>query len=186
MGRISEDPQAFAMILKRVDAPVEINGDLSHYIYRNMRNDTDDMKEILGRMGHTHQRMCKPYGDLSANVPDPRADWNSRGLTWKAFQFSKMGLRGGLSSRVIAGESGPMHDGEWNTLNDDLTSCAMHVLIFLTSSFSLLFLCLPTDSLRSPHGTSPFEPTLTPLSTALSRKHRHGNDCTHQTHDKND
>ena len=107
--RISEDPQAFAEILKRSGKETETNGDLSHYIYRNFKNDTEDMKEILGRMGHTHQRMCRNYGDLSANVSDPKEDWRNHGLTWTAFDFSKAGLKGGLSSRVICGESGPMH-----------------------------------------------------------------------------
>ena len=31
------------------------------------------------------------------------------GCTWAAFEFSLPGLRGGLSSRVVCGESGPMH-----------------------------------------------------------------------------
>ena len=109
VGRISEDPQAFGDILDRVTTPVETNGDLSHYIYRNMRNDTKDMEKIFSRMNHTHQRMCRPYGDLSANVENPEEDWLAMGLTWKAFQFSKKGLQNGLSSRVVCGESGPMH-----------------------------------------------------------------------------
>jgi hypothetical protein len=67
------------------------------------------MNEILERMGHTHQRMCRGYGDLSANVDNTYDDWKGYGVTWKAFDFSKPGLKGGLSSRVICGESGPMH-----------------------------------------------------------------------------
>ena len=42
-------------------------------------------------------------------VEDPQADWDAGGPTWDAFVFALPGLRGGLSSRVICGESGPMH-----------------------------------------------------------------------------
>jgi len=107
--RISEDPEAFANILRQSGTATETNGDVSHYIYRNFKNNTKAMKEILGRMGHTHQRMCRTYGDLSANVEDPQQDWENYGMTWSAFNFTKPGLKGGLSSRVICGESGPMH-----------------------------------------------------------------------------
>ena len=55
--RISEDPEAFANILRQSGTATETNGDVSHYIYRNFKNNTKAMKEILGRMGHTHQRM---------------------------------------------------------------------------------------------------------------------------------
>jgi sugar phosphate isomerase/epimerase len=123
--RISEDPQAFAAILKRCADPVETNGDLSHYIYRNFKNNTKDMNEILERMGHTHQRMCRGYGDLSANVDNTYDDWKGYGVTWKAFDFSKPGLKGGLSSRVICGESGPMHG-----VNDPLTLDAKLVPLY--------------------------------------------------------
>lgn len=54
-------------------------------------------------------RQARQYGDLSANVEDPAADWDAGGPTWDAFSFSMPGLKGGLSSRVICGESGPMH-----------------------------------------------------------------------------
>ena len=69
--------------------------------------------------------MCRPYGDLSAEVHDPASDWKLRGLvlhiieintimifsceTWNAFAFTKHSLDGGISSRVICGESGPAH-----------------------------------------------------------------------------
>ena len=46
---------------------------------------------------------------LTAVVDDPAQDWDDGGMTFRAFEFSKPGLRGGLSSRVICGESGPMH-----------------------------------------------------------------------------
>lgn len=46
---------------------------------------------------------------IAAVVEDPAQDWDDGGMTFRAFEFSKPGLRGGLSSRVICGESGPMH-----------------------------------------------------------------------------
>jgi hypothetical protein len=30
--------------------------------------------------------MCRELGDLSADVPDPGADWANKGLTWQAFE----------------------------------------------------------------------------------------------------
>jgi hypothetical protein len=54
--------------------------------------------------------MCRELGDLSADVPgDPGDDWAKKGLTWQAFQSMIPALKGGLSSRAIAGESGPLH-----------------------------------------------------------------------------
>ena len=44
-------------------------------------------------MGHTHQRMARPFGDLSAVVDDPAEDWDAAGMTWAAFEFSMPGLR---------------------------------------------------------------------------------------------
>ena len=124
--RISEDPVAFSKILDKVKTPtVETNGDLSHYLYRNFKNDSPSMKNIFQRMGHTHQRMCRVYGDLSANVEDPEQDWLSMGLTWKAFLYSLPGLKNGLSSRVICGESGP-----WGKVTDPLTLDAQLVPLY--------------------------------------------------------
>jgi hypothetical protein len=117
---------AFSKILNKVQTPtVEINGDLSHYLYRNFKNDSPSMKNIFQRMGHTHQRMCRVYGDLSANVEDPEQDWLSMGLTWKAFLYSLPGLKNGLSSRVICGESGP-----WGKVTDPLTLDAQLVPLY--------------------------------------------------------
>jgi len=107
--RISEDPEAFCKIMDYCKINFEVNGDLSHYIFRNLRNDYPEMKRILSRMGHTHQRMCRKYGDLSVNVENLQEDWNNKGVTWEAFEFSKPGLENGLSSRVVCGESGPIH-----------------------------------------------------------------------------
>lgn len=106
IDRITEDPQAFARILEM--ATCEVTGDLSHYLYRAFTKGKY-VKAILARMGHTHVRMCRTHGDLSANVPDPKADWDAQGVTFQMFQFMKEGLAGGLSSRTIVGESGPMH-----------------------------------------------------------------------------
>ncbi|MDA1142300.1 MAG: TIM barrel protein [Planctomycetota bacterium] len=106
IDRISEDPAAFARILQM--ATSEVTGDLSHYLYRGITKGKH-LEAILKHMGHTHVRMCRTHGDLSADVPCPQADWESRGVTWQGFQIMKAGLKGGLSSRTIVGESGPMH-----------------------------------------------------------------------------
>jgi len=55
------------------------------------------------------RRLSRLYGDLSASVDDPKADWEQKGLTWQLFQITKPALSGGLSSRVVIGETGPMH-----------------------------------------------------------------------------
>eukprot|EP00005_Dracoamoeba_jomungandri_P014259 CAMPEP_0174264630 /NCGR_PEP_ID=MMETSP0439-20130205/23214_1 /TAXON_ID=0 /ORGANISM="Stereomyxa ramosa, Strain Chinc5" /LENGTH=283 /DNA_ID=CAMNT_0015350613 /DNA_START=96 /DNA_END=947 /DNA_ORIENTATION=+ len=109
VARISEDPQAFVEIMNKCKVDFEVNGDLSHYVYRNI-NKGKDLEKILSRLGHTHQRMARPFGDLSVNVDDLLTDWKQGGVTWKAFEITKRGLEGGLTSRVIVGESGPMHD----------------------------------------------------------------------------
>ena len=59
--------------------------------------------------GHTHQRMAREHGDLSADVVDPEKDWAEKGVTYQAFEAMKPAFAGGLSSRCIVGESGPMH-----------------------------------------------------------------------------
>lgn len=123
--RISEDPEALCKIMDQCKINFEVNGDLSHYIFRNLRNDYPDMKRILDRMGHTHQRMCRKYGDLSVNVEDLEKDWINKGVTWEAFEFSKPGLKNGLSSRVICGESGPIH-----LVSDPLTTDAKLVPLY--------------------------------------------------------
>jgi hypothetical protein len=116
IGRVSEDPSAFVQIFeaahKQHGCYFEVNGDLSHYIYRGFAPDKGCMPEILGRVQHMHQRMARKHGDLSANVSDPAADWQARGLTWQAFQYSRTTWErgGGLSSRVICGETLGMCD----------------------------------------------------------------------------
>lgn len=106
LDRITEDPAACCRILDL--AACELNGDMSHYLARGFTRGKH-VDRILAHLGHAHVRMARKYGDLSADVPDPRDDWNNQGVTWQMFQFMKAGLAGGLSSRVIAGETGPMH-----------------------------------------------------------------------------
>merc|ERR1712100_907537 len=71
---------------------------------RLSRNETH-----LKSYGSYTSTMCRKYGDLSVNVKDLEKDWINKGVTWEAFEFSKPGLENGLSSRVICGESGPIH-----------------------------------------------------------------------------
>jgi hypothetical protein len=107
---ISEDPVGFARIMDATPTYFEVNLDVSHYNYRQIKHSQSAaLRQIFARVGHTHQRMCRELGDLSADVPDPAADWDSKGLTWQAFESSRPALTGGLSSRAIAGESGPLH-----------------------------------------------------------------------------
>ena len=57
-----------------------------------------------------HQRMARRFGDLSVEVPDPAADWDGNGVTRQAWDMSCRALvHGGLSSRTICGEAGPIH-----------------------------------------------------------------------------
>ena len=104
------------------------------------------LENICDRVGHTHQRMVRQLGDLSAEVDDPASDWDrkgklmdcvlkmmdfvlkltdcvltmmdfvlkltdwdEKGLTFQAFESMKRSFKGGLSSRCIVGESGPIH-----------------------------------------------------------------------------
>lgn len=53
--------------------------------------------------------MAREHGDLSADVEDPEKDWAEKGVTYQAFEAMKPAFAGGLSSRCIVGESGPMH-----------------------------------------------------------------------------
>jgi hypothetical protein len=92
VGRVTEDPEAFCKIMDRCRVPFETNGDLSHYVYRGLRSEgagAEDVSRILSVMGHTHQRMARDFGDLSAVVEDPAQDWEDGGMTFRAFEFSK-------------------------------------------------------------------------------------------------
>ena len=106
VDRITEDPAACCRILQL--ATCEINGDMSHYLARGFVRGAL-VENVLDHMGHTHIRMARQLGDLSAGVADPRADWQQEGVTWQAFQFMMRGLEGGLSSRTVVGETGRMH-----------------------------------------------------------------------------
>lgn len=108
VARVTEDLEACSKLFQLCEADVEVNGDLSHYLYRNIQQGPD-LAALKRRVEHTHQRLCRPHGDLSADVADPQSDWQNDGLTWQAFEYTKPCLLGGLSSRVIAGESGPAH-----------------------------------------------------------------------------
>eukprot|EP01084_Bolivina_argentea_P207719 354362_1 len=112
----SEDPEAFSKIIDLYNGKYgnenincfEVNGDLAHYICRGMMNGPF-VDNILSSMEHTHVRMARVYGDVSVDVFNPIDDWNNKGVTWKYWQFAKKGLKNGLTSRVIVGESGPYH-----------------------------------------------------------------------------
>lgn len=106
VDRITEDPAACRRILQL--ATCEINGDMSHYLARGFVRGTH-VENVLDHMGHTHVRMARQLGDLSAVVEDPAADWQQEGVTWQMFRFMMRGFKGGLSSRTIAGETGQMH-----------------------------------------------------------------------------
>lgn len=122
VGRITEDPGACARLLEL--ATCELNGDMSHFIARGFMHGPY-VEKVLDYMGHTHVRMARQYGDLSAGVDDPAADWDAAGVTWQMFAFMKRGLHGGLSSRTIAGETGPMH-----LVTDTLTQDAALVPLY--------------------------------------------------------
>jgi len=131
--KISEDISAFTEIMDRADlltvSPFEVNGDLSHYIFRGISKG-QGIERVLARVVHMHQRMCRAFGDLSADVPSPGEDWEGQGgdaqalggaefaatrLAWEmAARALRRGegsplLRGGLSSRAIMGETGEMN-----------------------------------------------------------------------------
>lgn len=106
VDRMTEDPAACCRILDM--ATCELNGDMSHYLARGFLKGKH-VQRILKHVGHTHVRMARVYGDLSAAVDDPKTDWANKGVTWQAFQFMKPALDGGISSRCIVGETGPMH-----------------------------------------------------------------------------
>jgi len=114
VDRISEDLAGFVKILENARCPdtVEVNGDLSHYIYRGWTKGKH-LEKILARLGHTHQRMARTHGDLSSSVQDLKADWNkaSDSLTKSAWEMiaGVLASKKGLSSRAIVAESGPIH-----------------------------------------------------------------------------
>ncbi|MCC6579452.1 MAG: TIM barrel protein [Phycisphaeraceae bacterium] len=122
VDRITEDPAGCCRILDL--APCELNGDLSHFLFRGFTKGKH-VERIVKHVGHTHVRMARFYGDLSAAVPDPKADWAAKGSTWQMFQLMKPALAQGLSSRCVIGESGPMH-----LVKDTLTQDALLVPLY--------------------------------------------------------
>ncbi|MEX0776056.1 MAG: hypothetical protein WD042_10140 [Phycisphaeraceae bacterium] len=122
VDRITEDPAALCRLLELCTC--ELNGDLSHYFARGFTRGRL-VEKVLHHVGHTHVRMARMYGDLSAAVDDPKADWQSKGVTWGLFQFMKPCLAAGFSSRVIVGETGPMH-----LVKDTLTQDAALVPLY--------------------------------------------------------
>ena len=129
LERISEDPIAFSEIIDQSEKVSgrpfeEVNGDLSHYIYRGITKG-DALEKILKRVNHMHQRMARFHGDFSSEVVNPAEDWENKGCTYTAFKLSSNALKGGLSSRTISGETGPIH-----LVTDTLTHDAKLVPLF--------------------------------------------------------
>ena len=108
IDRVSEDPEAMCKIMDRCPAYFELNADISHYNYRGIKRG-EHLRQILARVGHTHQRMAREHGDLSSGVldDDVARDWREKGVTYQAMRSMEPALQGGLSSRAIVGESGP-------------------------------------------------------------------------------
>lgn len=120
--RITEDPEACCRLLDL--APCELNGDMSHYLARGFLKGRQ-VERVLDHIGHTHVRMARVLGDLSAVVEDPALDWQQEGVTWQMFQFMMRALDGGLSSRAVIGETGQMH-----LVKDTLTQDAALVPLY--------------------------------------------------------
>ncbi len=122
IDRITEDPAACCRILEL--ASCELNGDLSHLLYRGITRGQYAQK-ILKHVNHTHVRLARVHGDLSAAADDPAADWANGGVTWQIFELMKPVLATGLSSRAILGETGMMH-----LVTDTLTQDAALVPLY--------------------------------------------------------
>merc|ERR1712050_7155 len=112
--RISEDPIFFEKALKRAAAlgyDLEVNGDLSHYIYRGFLKGAA-VDAILERVNHMHIRMARIHGDLSAEVLDVEEDLKQGGPTSAALKMVERVAAlqkskwAGLSSRTLCGETG--------------------------------------------------------------------------------
>ena len=122
MDRVTEDPAGCCRILDM--CACELNGDMSHYLFRGIGRGKH-LEKIMQYVHHSHVRMARKLGDLSAGVEDPKADWQQKGVTWQMFEMMKPALAHGLSSRTIAGETGPMH-----LVKDTLTQDASLVPLY--------------------------------------------------------
>ena len=74
IDRLSEDVVGFARIMDACPVYFEVNADISHYVYRGIKKGSA-LAKILGRVGHTHQRMAREHGDLSADVAGAPKPW---------------------------------------------------------------------------------------------------------------
>ena len=54
-----------------VSVPLDVTDESMGGALRSSGPGSEDVQRILERMGHTHQRMARPFGDLSAVVEDP-------------------------------------------------------------------------------------------------------------------
>lgn len=106
--RVSEDVPAFAELLRLATEPLEVTCDFSHYLSRGITRGTA-YEAVVDRCNHLQVRLARRFGDLSAHVADLHSDWAAGGPSFQVFQASQRALRGGLSSRVIGGETGPLH-----------------------------------------------------------------------------
>ena len=61
IDRVSEDIEAFCQILDQCPPNLELNGDLSHYLYRGIKQGKG-LSRVLSMVGHMHQRMAREFG----------------------------------------------------------------------------------------------------------------------------
>merc|ERR1711924_373142 len=108
IDRWGEDPIFFRKVLEAGlrHGGFEVNGDLSHYLYRNFTQGPD-VQAVLEKVNHLHVRIARIHGDLSAETLDPHSDFNAGGPT--RAQWDMILTAGPLSSRTVCGESGPLH-----------------------------------------------------------------------------
>eukprot|EP00755_Sulcionema_specki_P025362 Sspe_Gene.83144::Locus_54531_Transcript_1_1_Confidence_1.000_Length_500::g.83144::m.83144 len=102
----------------------EMTGDLAHYLTLGILKGKT-LERCLQRVNHLHVRMARIYGDLSVGVEDPAADWDNHGVTWQWFNYGIPCFKGGLTSRTIVEETGPIH------LVDDPIGCGAKLLPYL-------------------------------------------------------
>eukprot|EP01059_Diplonema_ambulator_P026481 TRINITY_DN4376_c1_g1_i1.p2 TRINITY_DN4376_c1_g1~~TRINITY_DN4376_c1_g1_i1.p2 ORF type:complete len:390 (+),score=133.15 TRINITY_DN4376_c1_g1_i1:2070-3239(+) len=116
VDRITQDPRAVCRFLDKTS--FEMNGDLAHYITLGLRSGAS-LERTLATINHMHVRMARMYGDISVGPENPERDWDDRGVTWTHFNYAIPAMKGGLSSRVLVEETGPIHE-----VSDPLTAGA--------------------------------------------------------------